>query len=95
MNNQTQHENTVVLIFSSQLSASIRCYVWHPQQIITDFDDGSCQVSFPYQESTNLVGDIMRYMPEVKVVSPTALRNKVIGVLEKGLYLNGNGWECN
>lgn len=47
--------------------------------------DGKCRVKFSKMESETLVGWLVEYSDEVKVVKPDILREKVIRKLEEGL----------
>jgi len=50
---------------------------WHPLQESAFEADGSYVLSFPYSDDRELIGDIMRFGPDVQVLEPAALRTKV------------------
>ena len=58
---------------------------WHPDQRGSVLPDGSYQLDVPYSIETELVMDILRHMPEVEVIGPAALRQKVRGKLAEAL----------
>ena len=55
---------------------------WHPKQRLDRLTDGSVILFVPYRHSTELKMDILRYGPEVEVLSPPALRDEVAQSLE-------------
>lgn len=58
---------------------------WHPEQRGSVLPDGSYQLDVPYSIETELVMDILRHMPEVEVIGPPALRDKVRAKLAEAL----------
>ena len=50
---------------------------WHPEQESRTLEDGSYELAIPYADDRELIGDILRFGPDVQVVSPQALRQKV------------------
>ncbi len=50
---------------------------WHPQQEGTWLPDGRYELRIPYQNSRELVMDIMRHGPNVEVITPDELRAEV------------------
>ena len=58
---------------------------WHPDQRGSVLPDGSYQLDVPYSIETELVMDILRHMPEVEVIGPPALREKVRAKLAEAL----------
>lgn len=50
---------------------------WHPRQEVRKRPDGSCDVAVPYAEDRDLVGDILRWGPDVQVLEPPDLRRQV------------------
>jgi len=70
-------EHSAVLKFTPEMSRWIADEQWHPQQT-GSFDDNGCWVlQVPFSRSRELVMDIMRYGPEVEVLSPPFLREAV------------------
>ena len=65
------------LKFSPKRSQWVSREVWHPEQQSTMEADGSFVLSIPYSDDRELVGDILRFGPEVEVLSPPALKASV------------------
>lgn len=51
--------------------------IWHPRQESRTEPDGALVLTFPYSDDRELVGDILRFGPDVEVVAPAGLRSKV------------------
>lgn len=58
---------------------------WHVEQSGHFEADGSYMLEFPFASSTELVMDILRYGPNVEVISPPELRNMVIEQLRSAV----------
>lgn len=58
---------------------------WHPEQRAHFESDGSYVLEVPYSSDSELVMDILRYGANVEVLSPQALRNKVVERLTKAI----------
>jgi predicted DNA-binding transcriptional regulator YafY len=58
---------------------------WHPQQRLLPQADGSLRMRLPYTEPTELVMDVMRHGPAVRVVAPAELAEQVHRQLEATL----------
>jgi predicted DNA-binding transcriptional regulator YafY len=50
---------------------------WHPQQQGRWLDDGSYELRLPYVDETEMVMDVLRQGPQVQVLSPASLRQRV------------------
>ena len=50
---------------------------WHPEQESRTLEDGSYELAIPYADDRELIGDILRFGPDVQVIGPQALRQKV------------------
>ncbi|MGD8384160.1 MAG: transcriptional regulator [Lysobacterales bacterium] len=70
-------EYTAVLKFTAEMSRWIADEQWHPQQTGAFDEKGSWVLQVPFSRSRELVMDIMRYGPEVEVLSPPFLRDAV------------------
>ncbi len=70
-------DKRAVLRFTSKQSRWVAFEQWHPEQVGQFEEDGSYCLEIPYRHDNELVMDILRYGPEVEVVSPAGLRNKV------------------
>lgn len=66
-----------VLRFSPQRARWVRRETWHPQQEGRDLPDGGFELSVPYSDERELLGEILRNGAEVEVVEPLSLRRKV------------------
>jgi proteasome accessory factor C len=77
-----------VLRFSAYAAEWVADEVWHTQQSGHWLTDGRYELTIPYHESPELVGEIMRWMPEVEVVRPISLKSKLVEVLTQALQLN-------
>ncbi|MGA1695204.1 MAG: helix-turn-helix transcriptional regulator [Burkholderiaceae bacterium] len=67
---------TAVLRFSETISRWVSAEVWHPAQK-GRWVGKRWEVAFPYADSRELIMDIMRYGPDVQVVSPAELADAV------------------
>jgi predicted DNA-binding transcriptional regulator YafY len=70
------------LRFTPQRARWISKEEWHPKQLSRTEDDGSYVLEFPFSNDRELLGDILRYGPEVEVVGPESLRHRVIEHLQ-------------
>lgn len=70
-------DNTAVLKFTAEMSRWIAEEQWHPDQKGSYDDEGAWTLELPFSSARELVMDIMRYGPEVKVISPGFLRDAV------------------
>jgi predicted DNA-binding transcriptional regulator YafY len=69
------------LRFTPERARWVAGETWHPMQESAFEEDGSYVLSFPYADDRELIGDIMRFGADVRVLAPPALRSKV----QKGL----------
>lgn len=75
----TGHDVTwAKLRFTPYQAKWIATEIWHVEQRGHFEADGSYMLEFPFASSTELVMDILRYGPNVEVISPPELRDKVI-----------------
>jgi predicted DNA-binding transcriptional regulator YafY len=73
------------LRFSPAQARWVAAEEWHPQQKVRFEDDGSYTMEIPYSADTELLMDILRHVPEVQVLKPAALRQRLVATLEAGL----------
>lgn len=66
-----------VLRFTPQRARWVRREQWHPAQETWEEADGSFVLAVPYADDREILGDILRFGPDVQVVSPEPLRKKV------------------
>jgi predicted DNA-binding transcriptional regulator YafY len=69
------------LKFSPKRSQWVSREVWHPNQKTHIEADGSFVLMIPYSDDRELIGDIMRFGPEVEVIAPQSLKSKVHSTL--------------
>ncbi|MDP2141964.1 MAG: WYL domain-containing transcriptional regulator [Gammaproteobacteria bacterium] len=72
------------LRFSGNVAREVSRQNWHPQQQ-GHWDGEEYMLQFPYGDERELVRDILRYVPEVVVEGPEALKNSVLEQLQKGI----------
>jgi predicted DNA-binding transcriptional regulator YafY len=73
------------LRFSPQRAPWVRNELWHPDQVGTVLPDGSYLLKVPYSDTRELMGDILKFGPDVQVVGPTSLKAQVAQALEQAL----------
>ncbi len=66
-----------VLRFTPERARWVRREQWHPAQKGKDVEGGGYELSVPYSDARELLGDILRFGADVEVVAPAALRTKV------------------
>jgi predicted DNA-binding transcriptional regulator YafY len=65
----------------------VKAEEWHPEQKATLHKDGSYTLEVPYSDDRELLGDILLFGPDVEVVGPKALRDKVALAVKKTLKI--------
>jgi predicted DNA-binding transcriptional regulator YafY len=66
-----------VLKFTPDRARWVRREIWHPMQEGREHSDGSFELSVPYSDEREIVGDILRFGADVSVLEPEPLRRKV------------------
>lgn len=74
------------LRFFPEIAREISLQQWHPDQQ-GKWDGDDYLLSFPYSDARELIGDIMRYIPNIQVEAPASLRKQVKNKLLGGLEL--------
>jgi proteasome accessory factor C len=77
-----------VLHFDAQAAQWASREQWHPQQQgrwLGVEGDSAYELRVPYVDETEIVMDVLRQGPEVQVVEPTALRQRVQQRLQQAL----------
>lgn len=74
--------HTATLRFEPRIARWVSEEQWHPNQNGQWLVDGRYELKLPYSNATELVMDILRYGPDVEVVGPKALRDRVRARLE-------------
>jgi predicted DNA-binding transcriptional regulator YafY len=80
---------TAVLRFSPDCSRWVSGEVWHPRQESEFDNEGYLVLRIPYSKDTELLMDILRYGPDVEVIGPRSLRDKLRLRLEQTQKLYG------
>ena len=70
-------DKTAKLRFTPERARWVAGETWHPQQKAAFDAEGYYLLEVPYREDQELVMDILKHGPEVEVLSPKALREKV------------------
>jgi predicted DNA-binding transcriptional regulator YafY len=84
-----QAKQSTSLRFRGEAAREVAMQQWHPgQRGLWDGED--YVLSFPYSDERELVRDILRFVPDVVVETPAALRHAVLQRLEEGLARFGN-----
>lgn len=78
-------DHLAVLRFTPERARWVADERWHPQQTGTRLPDGAYELRIPYHDPRELVMDILRHGPHVKVVEPAALREAVRAQLAEAL----------
>lgn len=73
------------LRFSAKVATWVRHEQWHPKQRGQLLADGSYELQLPYANPTELIMDVLRYGPEVKVLEPPALKQAIAQQLRDSL----------
>jgi predicted DNA-binding transcriptional regulator YafY len=73
------------LRFSPERARWVALEQWHPKQRGKLQKDGYYVLEIPYADDRELIMDILRHVPEVEVLEPPALREKVVEKLRAGL----------
>jgi len=68
--------NWAVLRFTSQRAQWVADESWHPDQIGRWFED-EYELQVPYSDERELLMEILKYGPDVEVITPEELRNMV------------------
>ncbi len=79
-------KHTATLRFSAEIAREIAMQQWHPEQQ-GQWDCDEYLLSFPYSNPAELIGDILRHIPNVYVEAPATLRKAVQEKLRAGLEL--------
>jgi predicted DNA-binding transcriptional regulator YafY len=73
------------LHFSAEAAQWVAQEEWHPQQQLKPQADGSLRMRIPYSDPTELVMDVLRHGPNVRVVAPQELVEQVRAQLQQTL----------
>lgn len=79
-----------LLRFSPRMARWVSRERWHARQLGRFEPDGSYLLEVPYTEDRELIMDVLRYGPDVEVLAPEELREKVRQALRSALEHYGN-----
>lgn len=79
-----------VLRFSPERARWVSREQWHPQQESEFESSGHFVLKLPYTDDRELIMDILRHLPEVSVLEPLSLQQKIKEKLETSLALIKN-----
>lgn len=75
-------QHLAILEFSNTRAQWVADEHWHPQQQSLWLDNGNYQLSIPFNDSRELIMDILKHGPEVTVIAPAFLRTAVISHID-------------
>jgi predicted DNA-binding transcriptional regulator YafY len=76
-----------VLRFTKHRARWVAKEEWHPQQQSRWLEDGRYELTLPYAHTAELMMDLLRYGPDVEVVSPAELRAEIAERLRQAMAL--------
>ncbi len=76
-------KHTARLRFTAERARWVADETWHPDQTGHFLPDGRYELTVPYADARELVGEILRHGPDVEVVAPASLINLVRDRLER------------
>jgi predicted DNA-binding transcriptional regulator YafY len=82
-----QAKDLAVVCFSAHAAKWVASEEWHPKQQNRWLDDGRYELALPYSNPSELLMDLLRYGPDVEVVSPPELRQAIARRLRAALQL--------
>ncbi len=79
-------DKTAVLRFTPKRARWVADEQWHPKQEFVFLADGRYELRLPYRDPRELIMAILKYGPDVEVVSPKELRDQVTERLAAALW---------
>jgi predicted DNA-binding transcriptional regulator YafY len=73
--------NRAILKFTPERAQWISLETWHPDQTDRRLEDGSYILEVPYSNDQELLMDVLRYGPDVEVLDPPELRQRMHALL--------------
>ena len=80
-------KNWAKLKFTPERARWVQAEQWHPEQKTTLHKDGSYTLEIPYSDDRELLGDILLFGPDVEVLGPKQLRDKLVLAIKKTLKI--------
>ncbi|MDH5634097.1 MAG: WYL domain-containing protein [Gammaproteobacteria bacterium] len=81
--------HTAVLRFSAHITPWVANETWHPRQTSKINSAGQLELTIPYSDDRELIMDILKYGPDVDVLEPEALKNRVGEKLQQAVARYG------
>ena len=75
----------VTLKFSPERARWVSKEKWHPKQEGQFLEDDSYQLKIPYSKEPELLIDVMKYGPDIEIIEPFELRQKIKDKIEETL----------
>lgn len=76
-------DKKAIINFYDIASKEVSTQKWHPEQTGKWLDASTYQLSFPYKNSEELIGDILRWGSNAEVIEPSELREEIKKELKK------------
>ena len=73
------------LLFSPHAARWVASEKWHPDQKGESLEDGRYRLRVPYAQAAELIGEVLRYGPDVEVLAPASLRAAIADKLRLAL----------
>jgi proteasome accessory factor C len=70
-------DKLAVLVFTRERARWVADELWHPEQQGKRLEDGSYELRIPYGDPRELVMDVLRHGPQVRVIEPQSLVDEV------------------
>ena len=74
----------VRLWFSPKVATYVKERIWHPSQTVREQPDGAVEIQLTTTGRKELIRWILSWTPDVKVLAPADLRERVLACLETG-----------
>jgi predicted DNA-binding transcriptional regulator YafY len=78
-------KDLAVVRFTPHAAKWVAIEEWHPKQQSRYLDDGRYELTLPYSDTSELLMDLLKYGPDVEVVSPPELRQAIQQRLQSAL----------
>jgi predicted DNA-binding transcriptional regulator YafY len=82
-----QPDKTAILHFTPERARWVAAEYWHPEKQSRYLQDGTYELKIPYRNSPELIMEILRHGPHVRVIEPQTLRTEVKRQLAQALAL--------